>query len=79
MVVSGFQISYLGYLLLFNYVILVRMDRWPCVQEWVVIAYVLSLALEKIREVFCPPPPRPPQLSWTTGFNSGALSGFLSR
>lgn len=77
MVVSGFQISYLGYLLLFNYVILVRMDRWPCVQEWVVIAYILSLALEKIREVFCSR--HPPQLPWTTSFNSGALSGFLSR
>ena len=49
--ISAFQISYLGYLLLFNYVILVRMERWPCLQEWIVISYILSLALEKIREV----------------------------
>ena len=49
--ISVFQISYLGYLLLFNYVILVRMERWPCLQEWIVISYILSLALEKIREV----------------------------
>ncbi|KAI5237294.1 Transient Receptor Potential Cation Channel Subfamily M Member 1 [Manis pentadactyla] len=46
-----YTISYLGYLLLFNYVILVRMDRWPCLQEWVVISYIVSLALEKIREI----------------------------
>ena len=48
--ISAFQISYLGYLLLFNYVILVRMERWPCLQEWIVISYILSLALEKIRD-----------------------------
>lgn len=54
------QISYLGYLLLFNYVILVRMDRWPCLQEWIVISYIVSLALEKIREVITPEAcPRP--------------------
>lgn len=45
------QVSYLGYLLLFNYVILVRMDGWPSPQEWIVISYIVSLALEKIREV----------------------------
>lgn len=45
------QISYLGYLMLFNYIILVRMDRWPSVQEWVVISYIVTLALEKVREV----------------------------
>lgn len=54
------QISYLGYLLLFNYVILVRMDGWPSPQEWIVISYIVSLALEKIREVIiqkaCPTP-----------------------
>ena len=48
------QISYLGYLLLFNYVILVRMDRWPCLQEWIVISYIVTLALEKIREASAP-------------------------
>lgn len=58
------QISYLGYLLLFNYVILVRMDRWPCLQEWVVISYIVTLALEKVREASAPSPapstPSPP-------------------
>lgn len=45
------QISYLGYLMLFNYIILVRMERWPSVQEWIVISYIVTLALEKVREV----------------------------
>ncbi|KAG8518865.1 Transient receptor potential cation channel subfamily M member 1, partial [Galemys pyrenaicus] len=51
-----YTISYLGYLLLFNYIILVRMDRWPCLQEWIVISYILSLALEKIREILMSEP-----------------------
>ncbi|KAM7048545.1 transient receptor potential cation channel subfamily M member 1 isoform 1-T1 [Molossus nigricans] len=51
-----YTISYLGYLLLFNYVILVRMDRWPCLQEWIVISYILTLALEKIREILMSEP-----------------------
>ncbi|KAI4560152.1 hypothetical protein MJT46_012390 [Ovis ammon polii x Ovis aries] len=51
-----YTISYLGYLLLFNYVILVRMERWPCLQEWIVISYILSLALEKIREILMSEP-----------------------
>nr|XP_021536110.1 transient receptor potential cation channel subfamily M member 1 [Neomonachus schauinslandi] len=53
---SALQISYLGYLLLFNYVILVRMERWPCLQEWIVISYIVSLALEKIREILMSEP-----------------------
>nr|XP_045757656.1 transient receptor potential cation channel subfamily M member 1 [Mirounga angustirostris] len=51
-----YTISYLGYLLLFNYVILVRMERWPCLQEWIVISYIVSLALEKIREILMSEP-----------------------
>lgn len=37
--------------MLFNYIILVRMERWPSVQEWIVISYIVTLALEKVREV----------------------------
>nr|XP_023423228.1 transient receptor potential cation channel subfamily M member 1 isoform X3 [Cavia porcellus] len=51
-----YTISYLGYLLLFNYVILVRMDGWPSPQEWIVISYIVSLALEKIREILMSEP-----------------------
>ncbi|XP_074773771.1 transient receptor potential cation channel subfamily M member 1 isoform X9 [Athene noctua] len=46
-----YTISYLGYLMLFNYIILVRMERWPSVQEWIVISYIVTLALEKVREM----------------------------
>ncbi|XP_016010365.2 transient receptor potential cation channel subfamily M member 1 [Rousettus aegyptiacus] len=51
-----YTISYLGYLLLFNYVILVRMEHWPCLQEWVVISYIVTLALEKVREILMSEP-----------------------
>ncbi|XP_053573533.1 transient receptor potential cation channel subfamily M member 1 [Bombina bombina] len=51
-----YTISYLGYLLLFNYIILVKMERWPSVQEWVVISYILTLGLEKIREILMSEP-----------------------
>ncbi|XP_048185287.1 transient receptor potential cation channel subfamily M member 1 isoform X2 [Perognathus longimembris pacificus] len=51
-----YTISYLAYLLLFNYIILVRMDGWPSFQEWIVISYIVSLALEKIREILMSEP-----------------------
>ncbi|XP_025031856.1 transient receptor potential cation channel subfamily M member 1 [Python bivittatus] len=51
-----YTISYLGYLMLFNYIILVRMERWPSVQEWVVISYIVTLALEKVREILMSEP-----------------------
>uniref|UniRef100_A0A3B3CT44 Transient receptor potential cation channel, subfamily M, member 1b n=1 Tax=Oryzias melastigma TaxID=30732 RepID=A0A3B3CT44_ORYME len=46
-----FLISYLGYLMLYNYIILVKMERWPSIQEWTVIAYILTLGTEKVRQV----------------------------
>lgn len=45
------QISYLGYLMLYNYIILVKMERLPSLQEWIVISYILTLGLEKVRQV----------------------------
>lgn len=42
--------SYLGFLMLFSYVTLVKMEDKPSVQEWLVIAYILSTAAEKTRE-----------------------------
>lgn len=42
--------SYLGFLMLFSYVVLVKMKDTPSVQEWLVIAYILSTAVEKTRE-----------------------------
>lgn len=43
--------SYLAFLMLFSYVVLVKMEERPSVQEWLVIAYILSTAVEKTREV----------------------------
>uniref|UniRef100_A0A3B5MR31 Transient receptor potential cation channel, subfamily M, member 1b n=1 Tax=Xiphophorus couchianus TaxID=32473 RepID=A0A3B5MR31_9TELE len=49
-------ISYLGYLMLYNYIILVKMERWPSLQEWTVIAYILTLGTEKVRQILMSEP-----------------------
>ena len=41
--------SYLAFLMLFSYTVLVRMEDHPSPQEWLVIAYILSTAVEKAR------------------------------
>ncbi|XP_035761716.1 transient receptor potential cation channel subfamily M member 7 isoform X2 [Neolamprologus brichardi] len=43
---------YLGYLMLYTYVVLVKMPPWPSPQEWMVILYIFTAAIEKIREMF---------------------------
>ncbi|XP_026176429.1 transient receptor potential cation channel subfamily M member 6 isoform X2 [Mastacembelus armatus] len=48
--------SYLAFLMLFSYVVLVKMEDHPSVQEWLVIAYILSTAVEKTREVLVSQP-----------------------
>ncbi|KAM9360691.1 LOW QUALITY PROTEIN: transient receptor potential cation channel subfamily M member 6 [Symphorus nematophorus] len=48
--------SYLAFLMLFSYVTLVKMGDQPSVQEWLVIAYILSTAVEKTREVLMSEP-----------------------
>ncbi|KAM7416212.1 hypothetical protein PAMA_018335 [Pampus argenteus] len=48
--------SYLAFLMLFSYTILVKMDDQPSIQEWLVIAYILSTAVEKTREVLMSEP-----------------------
>uniref|UniRef100_A0A8C4I1B5 non-specific serine/threonine protein kinase n=1 Tax=Dicentrarchus labrax TaxID=13489 RepID=A0A8C4I1B5_DICLA len=42
---------YLGFLMIYSYVVLVKMSVWPSPQEWVVILYIFTSAIEKIREV----------------------------
>lgn len=37
--------------MLYTFVVLVKMEELPSVQEWIVIAYIFTLAIEKIREV----------------------------
>ncbi|XP_067234980.1 transient receptor potential cation channel subfamily M member 1-like isoform X1 [Chanodichthys erythropterus] len=49
-------IAYLGYLMLYNYVVLVKMERWPCLQEWIVISYIITLGLEKVRQILMSEP-----------------------
>ncbi|XP_019717810.1 transient receptor potential cation channel subfamily M member 6 isoform X2 [Hippocampus comes] len=48
--------SYLAFLMLFSYTILVKMDDQPGVQEWLVILYILTTAVEKTREVLMSEP-----------------------
>ncbi|NXD19846.1 TRPM7 protein, partial [Spelaeornis formosus] len=45
-------LAYLGFLMLYTFVVLVKMEELPSVQEWIVIAYIFTSAIEKIREVF---------------------------
>ncbi|KTG33728.1 hypothetical protein cypCar_00036505 [Cyprinus carpio] len=49
-------ISYLGYLMLYNYVVLVKMERWPSLQEWIIISYIITLGLEKVRQILMSEP-----------------------
>ncbi|KAK9542186.1 hypothetical protein VZT92_000069 [Zoarces viviparus] len=49
-------ISYLVYLALYNYIILVKMERWPSLQEWIVISYIITLGLEKVRQILMSEP-----------------------
>uniref|UniRef100_A0AAQ4QVV8 non-specific serine/threonine protein kinase n=1 Tax=Gasterosteus aculeatus aculeatus TaxID=481459 RepID=A0AAQ4QVV8_GASAC len=54
--VTAHTIFYLAFLMLFSYVVLVEMQDVPSVQEWLVIAYILSTAVEKTREVLMSEP-----------------------
>ncbi|XP_069622170.1 transient receptor potential cation channel subfamily M member 7 isoform X2 [Ranitomeya imitator] len=43
---------YLAFLMLFTFVVLVKLEPLPSLQEWIVIAYIFTSAIEKIREIF---------------------------
>uniref|UniRef100_A0A3B4D3K2 non-specific serine/threonine protein kinase n=1 Tax=Pygocentrus nattereri TaxID=42514 RepID=A0A3B4D3K2_PYGNA len=43
---------YLGFLMLYSYVVLVKLPPFPSPQEWAVILYIFTSAIEKIREMF---------------------------
>ncbi|XP_063769960.1 transient receptor potential cation channel subfamily M member 3 isoform X2 [Pseudophryne corroboree] len=51
-----YTMAYIGYLMLFNYIVLVKMDRWPSSQEWIVISYIFTLGIEKMREILMSEP-----------------------
>uniref|UniRef100_A0ABM5FSE4 non-specific serine/threonine protein kinase n=1 Tax=Pogona vitticeps TaxID=103695 RepID=A0ABM5FSE4_9SAUR len=44
--------AYLVFLMLFTYTVLVEMQPTPSVQEWLVIIYIFTTSIEKVREVF---------------------------
>ncbi|NXM71307.1 TRPM6 protein, partial [Serilophus lunatus] len=48
--------SYMAFLMLFTYTVLTKMGPKPSVQEWLVIIYVFTTAIEKVREVFISEP-----------------------
>nr|XP_058157645.1 transient receptor potential cation channel subfamily M member 6 isoform X2 [Dasypus novemcinctus] len=43
--------AYLAFLMLFTYTVLVEMQPQPSVQEWLVILYIFTNAIEKVREI----------------------------
>ncbi|XP_023578761.1 transient receptor potential cation channel subfamily M member 6 [Octodon degus] len=46
-----YTMAYLAFLMLFTYTVLVEMQPQPSVQEWLVITYIFSSAIEKGREI----------------------------
>ncbi|XP_019372995.1 PREDICTED: transient receptor potential cation channel subfamily M member 6 isoform X3 [Gavialis gangeticus] len=44
--------AYVAFLMLFTYTVLVKMEPRPSVQEWLVIIYIFTTAVEKVRETF---------------------------
>eukprot|EP00079_Xenopus_tropicalis_P022916 XP_012814943.1 PREDICTED: transient receptor potential cation channel subfamily M member 7-like isoform X2 [Xenopus tropicalis] len=43
---------YMAFLMLYAFVVLVKMESLPSVQEWIVILSILTTGVEKIREIF---------------------------
>uniref|UniRef100_A0ACB8ERJ1 Uncharacterized protein n=1 Tax=Sphaerodactylus townsendi TaxID=933632 RepID=A0ACB8ERJ1_9SAUR len=50
------MMAYLAFLMLFTYTVLVKMDSTPSFQEWLVIIYIFTTTIEKVREVFISEP-----------------------
>nr|XP_030732856.1 transient receptor potential cation channel subfamily M member 6 [Globicephala melas] len=53
---SFYTMVYLAFLMLFTYTVLVEMQPQPTVQEWLVIIYIITNAIEKVREVYISEP-----------------------
>nr|XP_020864229.1 transient receptor potential cation channel subfamily M member 6 isoform X3 [Phascolarctos cinereus] len=51
-----YTMTYLAFLMLFTYTVLVEMQPRPTVQEWLVIIYIFTTAIEKVREIFISEP-----------------------
>ncbi|XP_061115892.1 transient receptor potential cation channel subfamily M member 6 isoform X3 [Conger conger] len=50
------SMAYLAFLMLYSYTVLVKMRASPSAQEWLVIVYILSTTVEKVREVLTSEP-----------------------
>ncbi|XP_019063277.1 transient receptor potential cation channel subfamily M member 6 isoform X2 [Fukomys damarensis] len=46
-----YTVAYLAFLMLFTYTVLVEMQPQPSMQEWLVILYIFSSAIDKVREI----------------------------
>ncbi|XP_006527014.1 transient receptor potential cation channel subfamily M member 6 isoform X1 [Mus musculus] len=46
-----YTMAYLAFLMLFTYTVLVEMQPQPSVHEWLVIIYIFTNAIEKVREI----------------------------
>ncbi|XP_072038624.1 transient receptor potential cation channel subfamily M member 3-like isoform X2 [Amphiura filiformis] len=51
------SMAFVVFLALYNYVVLVRMDPMPNIEEWIVIAYIVTLGVEHIRQLLVSEPP----------------------
>ncbi|XP_074062751.1 transient receptor potential cation channel subfamily M member 6 isoform X1 [Macrotis lagotis] len=51
-----YTMAYLAFLMLFTYTVLVEMQPQPTVQEWLVIIYIFTTAIENLREIFISEP-----------------------
>ncbi|XP_064619053.1 transient receptor potential cation channel subfamily M member 3-like isoform X3 [Lineus longissimus] len=54
-------LAYVVFMVLFNYVVLVKMQQSPSWQEISVMAYIFTMALEKFREIISSEPTKPAQ------------------
>ncbi|XP_041442727.1 transient receptor potential cation channel subfamily M member 7 isoform X3 [Xenopus laevis] len=44
-------LAYIAFLMLYAFVVLVKMENLPSVQEWIVIMFIFTTGVEKIREI----------------------------
>eukprot|EP00058_Branchiostoma_floridae_P016533 XP_002602021.1 hypothetical protein BRAFLDRAFT_82609 [Branchiostoma floridae] len=61
---SGLKMAYVVFLMLFNYVVLERTGPFPGWEEWYIIAYIVTLAVEKVREILVSEPSKLTQKFW---------------
>ncbi|XP_066274984.1 transient receptor potential cation channel subfamily M member 3-like isoform X1 [Branchiostoma lanceolatum] len=56
--------AYVVFLMLFNYVVLERTGPFPGWPEWYIISYIVTLAVEKVREILVSEPSKLTQKFW---------------